>query len=133
MGLELVTFSPSPVTLDEVKAYLRIDGSEENEVLLFLLDAATAWVEEQTRQQLGFSTFEQTLDAFPEGDEIKLPKPPLRSVEGVYYFNEAGQRKFVPSNSYTVDITSRPGRIVLKPGRSWPDTDGSAAAIRIEF
>ena len=31
------------------------------------------------------------------------------------------------------DITSRPGRIVMKPGLSWPHEDGSANCVRVTF
>lgn len=128
-----IATSLPPVTLDEVKAYLRIDGNDDDSVLLALIDAATEWVEEQTRQTLQLSESTQTIDGFPTNGVIVLPAMPLRSVNYVWYFNETGDQQLVPSNSYTVDITTKPGRIVLKPSRTWPTTDGSAASVWIEY
>jgi uncharacterized phiE125 gp8 family phage protein len=133
MGLTSITTSASPVTLAEARAYLRIDGGDDDAVLASIIEAATEWVEDQTRQQLRTTVLEYTLDAFPCGREIRLPKPPLRSVEAVWYFNPAGQEAIFPSAAYKLDTSSKPGRIILKPGFSWPVTDGSPQAVRIEY
>src|SRR5688572_769919 len=98
MRFSTITTSTSPVTLAEAKAHLRIDGADEDAVLNGILDAATEWVEDQTRQQLRPATLEYVLDQFPAGREIRLPKPPLRSVDAIRYFDPAGQHRAVPSD-----------------------------------
>lgn len=36
-------------------------------------------------------------------------------------------------STYIVDATARPGRIVLKPGQSWPATNHQANCVQVTF
>lgn len=133
MGLKIVPTSVLPISLDEAKAYLRIDGNDDNAVVASLIEAATEWVEDQTGQQIRPASVVYSLDAFPLGREIKLPKPPLRSVDTVWYLNAAGNQQVFPFGTYAEDTVSRPGRVILKPGNSWPTTDGSPGCVWVEY
>ena len=128
-----MTNATLPLTTAEAKLYLRLDGSEDDAVVMMLIDAATDHVQNEINQQLVPATLSITIDAFPNAREIRLPRPPLRSVEAIRYFNPNGTEQVMPSSSFDVDEISKPGRIVLKPGVSWPATDGRPGAITIEF
>src|SRR5207244_2259318 len=39
----------------------------------------------------------------------------------------------LPLSAYSVDTVTMPGRLVLRPGKSWPDTDGSAGNVQVYF
>ena len=133
MGLQPQTNSQCPVTLAEVKEHLRIDGTDDDATLTAYLAAACEYIETATRQQLINRDWLLTLDTFPAERFIKLPKPPLSDVESIQYTDATGTNKTLDAGRYTVDLTARPGRIVLRPGQSWPATDGSAANVRVSF
>ena len=134
MGLQLDN-PASPVSITEVKQHLRIDSADTTEdvYLLSLIASATRFVEDETGQQLSLAEAKLTLDRWPSGRELVLPKPPLNAVTGVFYTDPTGIEQTLSPAAYTVDATGKPGRIVLRPGQSWPATDGSANCIRIEF
>jgi uncharacterized phiE125 gp8 family phage protein len=133
MGLQTITNSTVPLSLDEAKQYLRIDGTQDDPMLSLLIASAVEWVQDQTGTQVVPATLQLTLDAFPSSREIKLPRPPLTTVSSVSYFDPQGQYQTLSSDTYTVDAASKPGRIVLLPGHPWPVTDGRAAAVTVEF
>lgn len=134
MGLQPLTTSTLPVTLDEAKAHLRIDGTNDDATLTAYLWAALEYVERETRQQLCSREYLFTLDAFPADRFITLPKPPLMSVASVVYVDATGNAQTLSPSAYTVDTTAKPGRLVLNPGLPWPTTPPQQAnAVRITF
>lgn len=127
--LTLVTGPASePVSLAEVKEMARIQWDVEDDLVRRLIIAARKRAETVTRRQLITSTWQLTLDAFPEGDLIKLP-PPLVSVSFVKYDDEDGVEQTLADSTYRV-LTNR-GVLVIKD--VWPNTKKHAAAVRIEF
>lgn len=137
MGLQLITPpDESPITLSDVKTYLRIpsDDVSEDDNLQELIGYAVEWFEAETGQALGEGIYRLTLDRFPcDGRrEILLPMPPLVSVETVQYLSSGSLATFAGSN-YTVDATGKPGRIALKSTAGWPTADAEPNAVRIDF
>lgn len=158
MGLQALTTSINPVLLADVKAHLRIGDTNDDVTLAAFLGAAFEYVETETRQQLCTRQYLLTYDGFPgercfpfwhdqadngvaaypdrrgrEWRTIKLPKPPLQSVQSLAYTDAGGNPQTLDPATYTVDPTAMPGRIVLKPGQSWPQTEGSANCVRITY
>lgn len=58
----------------DVKAYLRIDGSEEDAVLASLIAAARMYVENYQRRAYGCQQLRLTLSAQEAGQKIELPR-----------------------------------------------------------
>jgi uncharacterized phiE125 gp8 family phage protein len=119
-----------------VKAHLRIDPNwiADDATLSAFLQAATEYVERETRTQILMRNFLLTLDGFPTDRFITLPRPPLSGVASVNYTDANGNAATLPTSAYTVDATTMPGRIVLNPGIAWPDTPPQQAnAVRIAF
>src|SRR5689334_8854879 len=120
--MRVITLSTSapPIRLDEVQDHLRIDGGALDYTLEPLLEAATDFVERETRQTLRPTTFRLYCDRFPVDRELTLPRLPLLSVESVKYVAGGVERTLAPI-AYTPDPSgSRPGRLVLNPDQSWP-------------
>jgi uncharacterized phiE125 gp8 family phage protein len=132
MGLKQLESWPA-VSLEEAKAHLRIDTADADDELEALIPAATAFIENETRQSLVDSTFLLALDSFPAGRTIRLPRPPLKSVESVKYLDADGAHQTLSPSLYTVDAVTMPGRIVLHGGESWPATADQANAVEIRF
>lgn len=138
MGLSLIT-PPSftPVTLDEVKLFIRVDasvGSSEDTLITSLIETATHYAETITGRQLAQATWEYTMDMWLQGREIYLPKPPLRSVSYVKYITIDNIEHTIDPSLYVVDNVNIPGRIVLRPEFTFPaESLIPANGIRIGF
>jgi uncharacterized phiE125 gp8 family phage protein len=74
------------------------------------------------------------LDSFPSERIIKIPLPPLQSVTSIKYYDPEGTETVFPSDDYEVDTYSKPGRISLGYGKSWPSaTLRPVNGVIIEF
>lgn len=108
-----------PYTLTELKDHLRITDTD-----LADLTAKAAAARSYTERLLGRAfvtqTLTLTLDRFPTGTVIPLPRAPLQSVTSVTYTTLAGVPTVLAEDYYRVDTASEPGRIVLRDSLSWP-------------
>lgn len=119
-ALELNTApTVEPVTVDEMFSHLRIDVGDEIEMLTGFIVVARKYCERVIKGKLITQTWHWYLDAFP-GDRVKVPFPPLQSVSSIKYTDEDDNELTVTASDYAVDTYSKPGRIVLSSGASWP-------------
>jgi len=65
-------------------------------------------------------TFEQTLDAWPDEDIIKLAVRPLQSVTSIKYYDFDDVEYTLAITEYQVDTYSHKPRISLRYGKQWP-------------
>lgn len=126
-----------PLVLDQVKAHLNIDYTNDDAYLQTLIAVATAKAEQITRRRLITQTWKLFLDQWPSGD-IVLPFGKLSSVTHVKYTNTAGtQTTWYDSTTTTyanIDTDSDPGRIKLNYGYSYPSASLSPDnPIEIQF
>lgn len=142
MGLKLVTPPEvEPVTLEQAKAHLRLDGDADDDYVSALITAARERVELFLRRALITRTFEYTLDGFPPSPAriyttsvIDLPKPPLQSIESIRYIDTAGNVRTLAPEDYQADTSSNEiGRVALAWNRFWPITRSSINSVVIEF
>lgn len=120
-----------PVTLDEAKTHLRVDGTDENDLITALIQSAVShmdcgWIGRALMTQ----TWELRIDRF--SDEITIPYPPLQSVDSVKYIDENGVEQTLSTDVYRV-LLGEPAKISLKYGKSWPSTRDELQAVRITF
>ena len=108
-----------PVTLEEAKAHLRIDGADEDNFISSLITAAREYAEGFQRRAYITQTWELWLDNWPDKNYISIPLPPLQTVTSVKYF-DAGTEYTLSESDYFVDDKTEPGRVILAHGRSWP-------------
>jgi len=141
------------VTPSELRAHLR-DVGDADGVLRDFIDAARTYFEEAT----GIATVQRTetlaLDAWPGGvsgglgwwdgvrdgsiaaDQarvLELPRSPLISVDWVKTYDEAGLPQTFSAASYFIDTNSKPGRLALNAGASWPSVGRPIAGILIQY
>lgn len=135
MTLKLITApATEPVTSSEAKSHLRVDTTADDTLIGTLITAARQHVENHLRRALITQTWELVMDAFPAGDVIRLPRPPLVSVTSIKYTDVAGNESTLSSAAYVVDTDSTKGRVVLKSGESWPsDTLAAANGVRVRY
>lgn len=133
MRLKLKTVpTVEPITLDEAKLHLRIDGADENTLITDLITTARQLAELETKRALITQTWEMFLDYAPA--EIEIPKPPLQATGlSIKVIDDAGSETAVDASAYDIDDSENsPGRVRLKSGSSWPYHRGFASFV-IEF
>jgi len=120
-----------PIHLTEAKIHLRAGGSvdeasallytSENSKISSFISAARIAAETEQWRGLVLQTWDYYPDAFPGGDVLELPLPPLRAVVTFEYTDSSGVTSAV--TDYTVDLASEPGRIILNDGYTWPTAE----------
>lgn len=103
-----------------IKDHLRIDGTQDDELLRAYLSAATAALELSTGQYLAERTVDIVLDKWPAGDTIKLEAWPVQSIASVSYTDEDGTTEVLSSSVYVSSLDGIPARLVLKNDQAWP-------------
>lgn len=135
-SLSLVTApSVEPVTLAEVKEHLRVDTTDEDTLIATLISAAVEHVSGRngfTGRALVQQTWDCYFDAFPTG-EIELPLPPVQSVTSIIYQDADGNSQTLAASVYSVNTTSEPAKVFLKPDQSWPETAETWDAVKVRF
>jgi uncharacterized phiE125 gp8 family phage protein len=79
-----------PVTLTEMKTYLRIDDDQEDELVAGLIKAARLMVEAASRRILVEQRWRVVLDRWPEGGAVMLPLSPLMDLESIRVVGQDG-------------------------------------------
>jgi len=121
MALKLIA-SPAiePVSLDEAKSHLRVDGTDDDNLITSLIAAARRWCEKFQRRAYITQTWELWLDSWPEKNYIIIPRPPLQDVSSVKYYGTDDSEYTFDQANYFVDTKSEPGRVVLGYKKNWP-------------
>ncbi|MFZ4532796.1 MAG: head-tail connector protein [Alsobacter sp.] len=111
-----------PLTLADLKAWLRLDGSDEDDLLVALLTAARCAVVEAAGRRLVTQDWRMVLDAWPPDGILTLPLAPVQAVTAVRVRDAAGGATVLPASAWLLDASSDPPRLLLMgspqaPGR----------------
>lgn len=135
-ALELSTAATvEPVTVEEVKDWLRIDSDDEVDTLRSLIKAARQKCETYTRRQFITATYKYYLDDFPSDatDILVLPRPPLQSINSITYVDTAGDTQTWSSDEYSADTKTEPGRVKLGYTYVWPASRNQRHAVTVTY
>jgi uncharacterized phiE125 gp8 family phage protein len=134
MAVSVVTPpSGAVIALANAKAHLRVPDA----VTLFDDDitakvaAATAYAEQFCNRALLTQTWQLALDAFP--NLIELPGGKPMSVTSVKYTDVDGTLQTLDASTYQTDLVSQIGRVVPRPGASWPSVLGGLNQVLVEY
>lgn len=144
-----------PISIDELCWHLELDASTINPVVAENLTAAAReWIEEQTGIAMLTQTWRLTLDRWPTGQEpwwdgvrqgaiselagpnrdLEVPRYPLVSIDSVTTYDEGGTAAAVTVASvFDVDTYSKPGRMALRAGATWPVALRPTNAIEVQY
>lgn len=135
--IQIVTQPASePVTLAEVKEFLRVDHSDDDVTLAIFIKAARQLCESYTRLALMPTTFEEYFDEFPTytgtfKDEIRLSRSPVSAITYVKYIDGNETTITASASDYKTDLISRPARI--SPDSGWYGTYETINAVFIRY
>lgn len=126
-----------PVSLSDMKDYLRVDGSTEDDLITSLIVAGRRMAERYTGKRFITQTVKMTLDRFPYGKchgqtflssgnpvrigssaPLTLISAPLQSVTSITTYTEDNSSSVFASSNYQVDKSG--GRVYLNTGVVWP-------------
>ncbi len=121
-----------PITLQEVKTYLRIDTNDYDNILTPLIKTVRQLAEKITGRDFINKTWKTYLDCFPQcGIEIKKSK--LQSITSIKYYSDSVQIILDPSVYYITDESTY-ASIYLACNKFYPKTDHCRRqAIEITF
>jgi len=134
MTLHLVTKATTPaVDIDEVKAHLRVDSTDEDSLIEAMTVSATEVAEQITGRALMPQTLELTLDAFPS--VIDLTRVPVSSVTSITYTDTAGVVQTLSASAYRLRTSDDYGFAAIVPAYNteWPDTLDDVDAVTVRY
>ncbi len=132
---ELIAPTVEPISVTEVKAFLKLDHDADDSLITDLIIAARLYCEQVTGRSFIMRQYQYMLDQWPNEklQILSLPKPPLLDVVSIHYYDEKEVRQLYPAEYYYSDAVSTPGRLVLKSNVTPPITYRKAAAIEITY
>ena len=129
-----VTTAPvnEPWTLAEVKSYLKIDDSNEDTMLSTLIKSARMVAESYLNQGLITQTITEKLDRL-SNPTIYLSVSPVLAVSSFQYANSENTTATFAATDYVVDTFSKPARLNLGYGKTWPTLYGNINDVTITY
>ena len=112
-----------PLTLVEAKAHLRLDTTDEDDLVTALIVSARHVVERETRRALVTQTWRVVLDAWPDPDTFKIPLAPFISLIAIRTYDAANAATALAASTYYVDAQPGAARVRFttqptNPGRA---------------
>lgn len=128
-----VTSAPAtePIALQDAKIHLKVDGSEEDDLITIFIQSAREMVEQFTNRSLITQTRTLKLDYFPCNESITLTNGPVSAITSIHYYDEDETSTPLPSDDYWTDLSSDIPRITIK--ESWPSTKDMPNAVTIVY
>jgi len=119
------------ITLSEAKAQLVIDHTDDDSLIVSLIDSAVAMVSSYTCRILDVETRTQILDGFPA--VITLDAAPLVSVTSIAYKDTDDADQTLSSSLYTVDSRDSYAKVTPVYGSDWPSTTAAPQSVTVTF
>lgn len=119
-----------PLSLAEMKAWLRVEGEAEDEIVGALIASARLVVENLTRRLLVFQTWRLVLDEWP-GQGVTLPFSPVRSVI-VRTFDASGVATAADPQEYRLDDVGGTVKLNFPGGAPQPGRLRAGIEIDVE-
>ena len=111
-AISVVTVPPvEPFTLAVCKEWLKVDSdiTADDVLIATLITAARQYVEKICNRALVITTFDLTVDQFPSGATIVIPRSQLIAVTSIAYIDTDGASHTLAASVYDVDAKSTPG------------------------
>jgi len=93
-----------PVSLDEAKAFLRVETSDDDDVITALIAGSRIHVEAQTRRALITQTWRISADAWPADGRMPILPAPLRSLTAARVFDSGNNAHDVDTQAFVLDL-----------------------------
>lgn len=121
------------LTIEEVKAHLRVDHADEDVLITGLMDAATAHLDGY-QGILGRALITQTWTVdFPTfRNRLDIPLGPVQSAT-IQYYDSSNEQQTLATSVYAVLTDGLGPYVALKYNQQWPQTYTRDDAVRVTF
>lgn len=152
MRTALITVdAPAPfLALDDAKQHLRVDTSDEDELISAIVSAVCGLLDGPDgilKCAVAPQTLKLVLPGFMKplpwgrsrqsancGTRIELPLPPATDIGAITYYDSSGTQQTLDEATYTlIECGSSPSFLIPAPGANWPSTQSRPDAVSIIF
>lgn len=143
------------VSVADMKSYLRVDTSDDDDLIQAFIESATEYIKQYIRRSLITETLELTMDGFGTaeydpliklgagvhtgsyayltgyGNEFDLPFCPIQSITSIKTYDRDNTESTYSSANYELDETG--GRVYLNEGYTWPSNLRAREAVKVRY
>jgi uncharacterized phiE125 gp8 family phage protein len=122
-----------PVTLDEAKAFLRVEHNDDDEVIAALVAGSRIHVEAQTRRALITQGWRISADAWPPDGRLIVRPAPLQTLDAARVYDFDNVAHDVDTQAFVADLAG--SALIFAPNlASWalPAPGRLAAGIELD-
>jgi uncharacterized phiE125 gp8 family phage protein len=132
---QILTTPPiaEPLSLAEVKAHLRITHSDDDTYISTLINSARRSVELRYDLCLMAQSWSVFCDVWPDDGIFDLPLYPILSIVDLKIYGDDDVAATIDPAHYILDLASRPSRLVLRCGRSFPQPGRRVNGLEIKL
>ena len=112
-----------PISLQEAKAIVRLDGQDDDALVMAYARTATEAAEQYLGRSLITQVWEYKVDHFPPchwDNGIRIPLAPVQAVTEITYLDTTGATQLLDPERYVVTGLPDAALISLAPGQLWP-------------
>ncbi len=110
-----------PLTLSQVKAFLKVEHSDDDTLIGDLIAQAVTHIEHIANRKCITQTWRIYFDELPLCNTLTLDLAPISTIVEIRYFDADGNAIIITPNEYEPDLHSNPARIhfyqPLSPGQ----------------
>lgn len=129
--VQTVAPTEEPVTLAEAKQHLRVEHTEDDDLIGIYISAAVAKLDGQTGilgRCMVTQTWRSDFTDFPTGYLLRLPFPDLQSATVAYEDTNGDTQAFTAFQTIEDELG---GALYLNDGAVWPAVDDVRAAVSV--
>lgn len=108
-----------PVTLEEAKAFARVDTSADDGLITQLITASTDFALTYTNRIFLDTTYTYATDSF-YGSCLIFPKGDIDTVVSISYYDESDVLNLIASSVYSTDFNTVYTTVYLAENEEWP-------------
>lgn len=128
-SLLLAAPAVEPVSLDEARAFLRVDHTDDDEAIAALVAGARLHVEAQTKRALITQAWRITLDAWPADGRLPVLPAPLQMLTAARVYDADGEAQALDTQAFVPDLA---GSALAFAPWALPMPGRSAAGIELD-
>jgi uncharacterized phiE125 gp8 family phage protein len=121
-----------PLTLSDVKAWLKVDDSADDTLITLLISAARESAEKYLQMALLPQTIEEYYDGFyPYG--LRLSITPIISLTHIYYTPPGGTSTLLDTSFYTLHPSEKPPLVLRIENMTFPEVTIQGAGVKVTY